>query len=129
MAEAPSGSSCCFCSMWPLPLLPVLHWRKQVTWSRVASVGKKCLLQGWAGREDLERKGQQKHDLLQYIFGCSGVTKRFRLLRSTSSWRWWAGRFTAILSSTLIMRIYWLYLYYCFGDPGRHWILYMIAAY
>lgn len=119
---------------WHMPLLLILHWPKQVTWSSMASMGKKYnLLQGWAGREDLERKDNKYFH--NNAIGCSIFLDAVALQKEFFSF--WgvfkaggggAGRCTAMLSSTLIMRIYWLYLYYHFGDLGRHWIWYMIAA-
>lgn len=59
---------------WHMPLLLILHWPKQVTWSSMASMGKEYnLLQGWAGREG---------------FGKERTTNIFTIMLSVAVYFW-----------------------------------------
>lgn len=62
-----------------MPLLLILHWPKQVTWSSMASMGKKYnLLQGWAGREG---------------FGKERTTNIFTIMLSVAVYFWTQWRY------------------------------------
>lgn len=64
---------------WHMPLLLILHWPKQVTWSSMSSMGKKYnLLQGWAGREG---------------FGKERTTNIFTIMLSVAVYFWMQWRY------------------------------------
>lgn len=110
------------------PLLLILHWPKQVTWAGLAleEGDKKYPLQERAGREG-SGKGRVAniltvtYCLLQYIFGCSDITKSFpRFFEGYSKLEVGTEGLQSMPSN--ILSTYELHLYYHFGDLGRQWV-------